>query len=263
MNLKRLLLIIVVLLSVTLAIMLAGHLDWFKAMPVRNEKTFTFRDGFENAGTFLDLYPKDLSRWHGWQLVPEECTNDLTTEVVHSGRQALKCFASVKRNNVTSKADVLREQLHFIKGDHVWSECWFLLKGGASAENVFLWDLESSTKWQSPGRRVFLEKGDVVASDLGKWFTSSVFHQIPERALRFPLDSWVRLRVHLFLSEKSDGVMEVWQDDTKVIDARGPTLPTAKTIYDRLEIGLTANGSTEQSHTLYVDDMSISNRPLW
>jgi hypothetical protein len=73
----------------------------------------------------------------------------------------------------------------------------------------------------------------------------------------------VRLRVHLFLSEKSDGVMEVWQDDTKVIDAHGQTLPTAKTIYDRLEVGLTANGSTEHAHTLYVDDVSISNRPLW
>ena len=123
MKLKRLLLIIVAVLFVTLAILLAGHLDWFKPVPVRNEHAFTFRDGFENVGTFLDLYPKDLSRWHGWQLVPEGSTNELTTEVVHSGRQALKCFASVKRNDVTSKEDVLREQLHFIKGDHVWSEC--------------------------------------------------------------------------------------------------------------------------------------------
>lgn len=263
MKLKRLLLIIVVSVLVTLTGLLGTHLDWLKPMPARNEHAFTFRDGFENAGTFLDLYPKDLSRWHGWQLVPKESTNELTAEVVHSGRQALKCFASVKRNDVTSKADVLRELLHFVKGDHVWSECWFLLKGGVSAENVFLWDLESSTKWQSPGRRVYLEKGDVIASDLGKWFSSSVFRQPTDHALRFPLDRWVRLRVHLFLSEKSDGVMEVWQDDTKVIDAHGQTLPTAKTIYDRLEVGLTANGSTENAHTLYVDDVTISNRPLW
>jgi hypothetical protein len=73
----------------------------------------------------------------------------------------------------------------------------------------------------------------------------------------------VRLRVHLLLSEKADGVMEVWQDETKIIDAYGQTLPTVKTIYDRLEVGLTANGSTEHAHTLYVDDVSISNRPLW
>ncbi|MBL9130862.1 MAG: heparin lyase I family protein [Verrucomicrobiaceae bacterium] len=263
MKLKRLLLIIVAAIVITLAILLAGHLDWFKPAPFRNETAFTFRDGFEDAGTFLDLYPKNLSRWHGWQLVPAQNKNELTSEVVHSGRQALKCFASAKRNDVTSKADVLREQLRFVKGDHVWSECWFLLQGGASAENVFLWDLESSTKWQSPGRRVYLEKGNVIASDLGKWFTSSVFRQAPDHALRFPLDRWVRLRVHLFLSEQSDGVMEVWQDDAKVIDARGQTLPTAKTIYDRLEVGLTANGSTEHAHTLYVDDVTISNRAFW
>lgn len=263
MRLTRLLLIIIAVVVFTLAILLAGHLDWFKPMPVRNDSAFTFRDGFENAGAFLDLYPKNLSRWHGWQLVPDESTNELTIEVVHSGRQALQCFASAKRNDVTSKADVLREQLHFVKGDHVWSECWFLLQGGASAENVFLWDLESCTKWQSPGRRVYLEKGDVIASDLGKWFSSSVFRQAPDHALRFPLDRWVRLRVHLFLSEKSDGLMEVWQDDAKVIDAQGQTLPTAKTIYDRLEVGLTANGSTEHAHTLYVDDVTISNRAFW
>lgn len=100
----------------------------------------------------------------------------------------------MKRNDVTSKADVLREQLHLVNGDHVWSECWFLLKGGASAESVFLWDLESSTKWQSPGRRIYLEKGDVIASDLGKVVLLVVFRQPPDRALRFPLDRWVAIR---------------------------------------------------------------------
>lgn len=53
MRLTRLLLIIVAVVVVTLAILLAGHLDWFKPVPVRNENAFTFRDGFENAGTFL------------------------------------------------------------------------------------------------------------------------------------------------------------------------------------------------------------------
>jgi hypothetical protein len=262
MRLKRLLLIIAALAVVALAVLLAMRLDWFEPSPVRNESTFTFRDDFENAASFLDLFPKDLSRWHGTQQVPRENPIALSSEFAHSGKQSLKCTAAAKRNDVTAKADVLREQLHFIKGDHVWSQCWFLLKGDASAAHVFLWDLEASYKWQSPGRRVFLQEGDRVASDLGKWFSSSVFSQPSDRAVAFPRDRWVRLRVHLFLSEKADGVMEVWQDETKVIDARGQTLPTAKTIYDRLEVGITANGSTEHAHTLYVDDVVISNRPL-
>ena len=263
MKLLRLLLVTVAIVLAIGTALLVWHLDVFAPMPVRSPHAFTFSDGFENARTLMDLYPQDLSRWHGRQIVPQTSKIEVTTQVAHSGQQSLKCFADVKRNDVTSKADVLREQLHFVKGDHVYSQVWFLLQGSASAEHVFLWDLESSTKWQSPGRRVYVEKGDVIASDLGKWFTSPTFRQPPDRALRFPSDRWVRLRVHLFLSEKSDGVMEVWQDDTKIIDARGQTLPTARTVYDRLEAGLTANGSIERPHTLYVDDVAISNRPLW
>lgn len=258
-----LLLILVVPAFIALGGLLAVRLDWFEPHPVRDERVFIFRDDFENAATFLDLYPKDLSRWHGRQLVPEKNTLDISREKARSGSQSIKCFASVKSNDITSKSDVLREQVHFVKGDHVWSEVWFWLKGGASAEHVFLWDLESSGKWQSPGRRVYLQKGDIIASDLGKWFSSNLFRQPYDRAVPFPTERWVRLRVHLFLSENSDGIMEIWQDDTKVIDARGQTLPTAKAVYDRLEVGLTANGSTEHEHTLYVDDVTISNRVFW
>lgn len=67
---------------------------------------------------------------------------------------------------------------------------------------------------------------------------------------------------HLYLTENDDGRMEVWQDGEKVIAARGQTLPTARTVYDRLQVGLTANSNREQSHTCYVDDVTISNRPL-
>ncbi|WP_395737712.1 heparin lyase I family protein [Prosthecobacter sp.] len=263
MKIKRLLLSLAVLAFIALGVLIAVRLDWFAEYPVRDEKPFTFHDDFEGAATFLDLYPKDLSRWHGRQLVPEQNTIDISREQAHSGQQSVKCFASVKRNDVTSKSDVEREQLHFVKGDHVWSEAWFWLKAGAGSEHVFLWDLETTRKWQSPGRRVYLQKGDIIASDLGKWFSSHIFRQPHGRSSPFPTERWVRLRVHLFLSEKSDGIMEIWQDDIKVIDARGQTLPTAKTVYDRLEVGITANGSTAQEHTLYMDDVTISNRAFW
>lgn len=56
--------------------------------------------------------------------------------------------------------------------------------------------------------------------------------------------------------------MEVWQDGVKVLDGRGQTLPTAKTIYSRLQLGITANGNRHSPCTLYLDDVAISNRPL-
>ena len=52
--------------------------------------------------------------------------------------------------------------------------------------------------------------------------------------------------------------MEVWQDGVKVIDAFGKTLPTARTIYNRLQIGLTANGNRTHPQTLFVDDIDRS-----
>ncbi|MBB5033492.1 heparin lyase I family protein [Prosthecobacter vanneervenii] len=263
MRFKRVLITLGGLAFTVFAGLLAVRLDWFEEQPVRGESAFVFRDGFENAATFLELYPKDLSRWHGRQLVPANNSISLTMEKAHSGKQSIQCFATVKRNDITSKSDVEREQLPFTKGDHVWSEAWFWLKRGPSFEHVFLWDLETSHKWQSPGRRVYLQKGGVIASDLGKWFSARTFRQPHDCAISFPTDRWVRLRVHMFLSENFDGIMEIWQDDTKVIDARGQTLPTAKVVYDRLEVGITANGSTEHEHMLYVDDVTISNQRFW
>jgi hypothetical protein len=238
------------------------RLDWWEPQPSRDERPFTFSEDFESVSTFSGLFLKDASRWHGRQLVPEQNAVELTTAAAHSGEKSLKCYAVASRGGVTSKADIERGGLRFTKGDHVWSQCWVLLKREASAENVFVWDLETSRKWQSPGRRLYLQPGDVLASDLGKWPFGKTFRQPWSQRVEFPKGRWVRLRVHLFLSNGADGTMEVWQDDAKVLDAKGQTLPTAKTIYDRLEIGLTGNGSTEQEHTLYVDDVVISNQPL-
>ncbi len=46
------------------------------------------------------------------------------------------------------------------------------------------------------------------------------------------------------------------------IRTRGGTLPTASTVYDRLQVGITANGNTTDAHRVYVDDVVISTVPL-
>lgn len=247
---------------VAIAGIVSVRLDWREPQPVRDVQEFVFADDFENSSTLLDLFPKDMSRWHNRQIVPEQNTVELTSELAHSGRQSLKCCASATQGKTTSKADLQRERLHFIKGDHVWSECWFFLMGTQDAASIFLWDLEASRKYQSPGRRLYLQSGDVLASDLGKWSFAPKFTQPWKHRTPFPRDRWVRVKVHLFLSDNADGLMEVWQDDIKVLDGHGQTLPTSKAVYDRLQIGLTANGNREYAHTLYVDDVLISNRPI-
>lgn len=66
----------------------------------------------------------------------------------------------------------------------------------------------------------------------------------------------------MYLSPGNDGRVEVWQDAAKVLDEHGKTLPTSKTIYNQLEVGLTCNGNRKHAQTLYVDDVLLSNRPI-
>ena len=243
----------------------AGWQFWIARPFPAAAPAFVFRDGFEHAVKMEDLFPRDFSRWHGWQREAGTgaTANEvaLTTERVHSGAQALKCVAAPYDGHTASKADIERGRLRFVKGDDVWFRGSYWLKGGTDASLVFLWDLES-TEWRnSPGRRLYLQNGETLASDLGKWWSGKTF-RAARGAPKFPKERWVELRVHLFLSENNDGRMEVWQDGTKVIDAIGKTLPTARTIYNRLQVGLTANGNRTHPQTLFVDDIVLSNRPL-
>ncbi len=247
-------------------ITLGGCLLWDLRPYPAPAASFAFRDGFETATKLEDLFPRDSSRWHGVQRErgPGATTNEitLTSEQTHSGANALKCVAYPYDGGTASKADIERGRLHFVRGDDVWFRGWFWLAGRTDASLVFIWDLETTALHNSPGRRLYLQNGEWLASDLGKWWTGKTFRQARGHEVRFPKDRWVELRVHLLLSEGGDGRMEVWQDGTKVLDGTGQTLPTARTVYNRLQVGVTANGNRTYPQTLFVDDVAISNRPL-
>lgn len=256
------------MLAVALAVLgaalfiLGRQFDLWAALPEADPKLFRFADGFEDAESLDDLFPRDGRRWHGFQKEPERNTVVPSSEQARSGTKSLKCAAVPQQGNAASKADIVLTGLRFVKADHVWFTGWFRLAGETDATCVFLWDLEASKKRHSPGRRLYLQSGECLASDLGKWWTGETFRQPKGGAVSFPKNRWTRLRIHLFLSERSEGKMEVWQDGTKVLDANGQTLPTASTVYGRLQIGLTVNGNLRHAQILYVDDVLLSNRPL-
>ena len=229
-------------------------------------KPFVFRDDFESGAKTEDLFPKDASRWSGTQRDGATATGlnlvALTTERTHSGRQALKCVAAPSEGNNVSKADIERTGLKFTKGDHVWFSGYFWLPSDTDASLTFMWDLETTKLRNSPGRRLFLQDGEFFASDLGKWWTGKKFRQPLGAQVKFPKDKWVQVKIHLVLSEGNDGRMQVWQDGQKVLDGTGKTLPRASTIYDRMQVGVTANGRPDRAQTLYVDDVVLSNRPI-
>lgn len=240
-----------------------------------------FTDGFEGGNRLRDVFPADLSRWHGITLQPNntdrkglfEGTTDpatlagknyVTLSPVHplSGRLALKTHARPYDGNEASKADVSRTQLSFRKNDIVVSTVWYYIESGADLTDLFIWDLEAESAEPryagQPGRRLYFQSGEVLASDLGKWLPAPAkFRQKPGSERSFPRDRWVRIDVRLRLSEASDGTMDVWQDGVLVISGKGQTLPEAGSVYTSLEVGITANGNVRHAHTVYVDDVDL------
>ncbi len=219
-----------------------------------------FSDDFENAAKFSDLFHKDLSRWHGTQKDPPENSIELTQEKVHSGKNAVKFFAKARTGSGASKADIERGTFQFKKGDDVWFSGWYFIAGTKEARDIFLWDLEDGTAYQNPGRRVYVQEGECLASDLGKTLFGPTFRQDRGKEKLVPREKWFQVKVHLFLSEGRDGWMEVWQDGVKIIDGKGQTLPSARSVYDRLQVGLTANGNANNDHTVYLDDIAIGKQ---
>jgi hypothetical protein len=244
-------------------------------------QTPIFEDGFEDAETFMDLFPPDGSRWTNFGITADGNTLDLSQEVAHTGTQSLRCHAEPYDGVTASKAYISNGFLRFVEGDEAWFELWVFVEGSTRTPDLFLWDLESTgtctdadacpeegdgTICPSPGRRLYLQdsNGTPLRSDLGKWCLGEDFVQQPGQEVPFPTDRWVRLRVFIGLSSRSEGVMQVWQDDHLVLTNRGYTLPRHDSTYDRLQVGITANGSTMNSATIFLDDVAIWDAaPAW
>ncbi len=224
-----------------------------------------FADGFEQAAAFEALFPADASRWHNRNRVPQSNPMRLETALVHSGTQALFLSAPAYDGEDTPKASLMREFPPLGEGRQVWTEMYLYLPADSPAEDLFLWDMEDPATCllgvvcHAPGRRLYLSAG-ALASDLGKWWRGRDFRQLDGAAIPFPRERWVRLRVYLSLSAGGGGRMMVWQDEALVLDARGRTLPASDSAYSRLEVGITANGSTQPAR-LYLDDVRLWDAP--
>ncbi|MFA6544312.1 MAG: heparin lyase I family protein [Limisphaerales bacterium] len=182
-------------------------------------------------------------------------------EVVHGGRTALKCVSVPPgRGMVTAKSSLSTELLHFVKGDDVWTSIWCHVPKD-SGMPATVQDLETTWMNEHPGIRIFITDEKYAAVQL-KSANHPYYRQPKGREVRFPSGQWVHLRMHLKLSEKDDGVIELWQDGQKIIDTRGQTLVLAHAIYNSFEIGISAYNGQDKPSTLYVDDVSISGQPI-
>lgn len=237
-----------------------------------------FEDGFEEAEDVRALLDHNSGRWTRVQISHDENVLFMHEDPTRSGRAALG-FHAVPSDDVVSKALIERGGFRLYAGQSAMVDAWFLIPGGQSLDNVFLMDLECRDCWPafsgrnnpSPGIRLTLkgDDGEVAVERAKIGHPKGTWRQPRHDPVLFPRDRWVRLTWILYLSPDDEGGTEVLIDGRPVLRARGATLPDISRFrekgvrlveplyYERLQIGITANGA-ENSVAMLVDDVTVS-----
>jgi hypothetical protein len=231
--------------------------------------------GFEEASTFLDFVKsEDPIVFSSFTLqspsaptveeyvelrkciLQQNCTfldnrMDISSDIVHSGNQSMRFFTVAPSEEIVSKTCVDTLLLHFVEGDDLWFSAWYYVESGAPTTIA---DFETSAMKWGPGPRILLGSDQPQVRVELKHANKPVYRQDRDSAVPFPSQQWVHIALHLRLSAGNDGLIEVWQDCEKIIEAEGRNLPKHSAILDRMQVGITA---TNQETVLFVDDVLL------
>ena len=105
----------------------------------------------------------------------------------------------------------------------------------------------------APGIRLFVQREKFATLEL-KFADKPMYSQLE---VPLPRQKWFNLKGHLYLSNKDDGIIEMWQDGVKILSTTGKTLPTHNSFYNSLEIGITAS---PRETTMLLDDVIVSTK---
>jgi hypothetical protein len=176
---------------------------------------------------------------------------DISSKIARSG-QSLYCYSVPQsRSMQTAKASIETGLIHFVKGDTIYFSGWYYLERGMP---LGILDFESSYISESPGLRLLFDPSGRPRVEL-KWGLKPTFQAQEGQRLR--AGRWTNVRAEIRLSDESNGRVQVWLDNDKVIDGTGQTLPLAGMVLDRLEVGVTAN-TAGQTTGLYIDELRVS-----
>ncbi len=253
--------------------------QWYRRLdsgePILLSKEFS--DDFETGSTVSDLIPHDGSRYTSFVLlsplaptVPDynalrDCLLagtcdfldnriDFDPTVAHTGSQSLRFYAvPPSPESQTSKSLVERGLFFFRKGDSVMFSGWYKAE---SALPFTLLDFETSGIIYRPGLRITI-RGGALGAEL-KWLDKPQYLQKPGSEVLFPVGKWVHVRVLVQFSEDEFGKVIIWQDGVQILSQRGRTLPTADSVIDFIQVGITA---TPRETVLHVDDVRVSGFP--
>ena len=159
-------------------------------------------------------------------------------------------FTSVAptENMVTSKSSITSSLNFYEKDSDVWFQADYLIESGMPFSIV---DFENAYFYEHPGPRVVLRNNKLEIEN--KFGAKLNFENNSE--VDVPLNDWFTVKVHFKYSNKSDGVVELWQDGVQIISATGINLPTSNSIQNIVEVGISASSA---GCVLLLDNMRIS-----
>ena len=245
-------------------------------------ENFIFEDGFETQNNSVnELFPSNGSRWTSIQQSdPTSTTNEFSISDINvsEGQNSLRLLA-FQSDNSLSKMDIEKSGFSAFVDDKVTIKADFFIGNTENIENLLLIDLECCSCWdtssgvenQCPGVRLIMSGGnDFLSIERGKIGEST----IEQTSFQFPRNQWVTVQWELTLSDNENGMNKLSINETEVINSAGTNMPNAQTFqdifaqegidftlqeptfYERVQIGATANPTTEDIE-LFVDDFSM------
>lgn len=258
----------------------------------------TFVEGFEDAKSVPDLFKTDWSGWHELLLQnnnfsirrpvryclinPSDCFTsqslgnyvELAQNIRRRGKNSLKFYAAPfgKKWFGDSRMAIRRQLFDFSKEDNIYFSGWFYFEGPETQKfseqdnlnhNLFLSFRsrnESLRTFGEPGPGLFFSFRNNPGLRFDNWLPAmDEVHQDLLNRIQMPLNEWVEVKVHLKLSDvKTEGMVEIWVNDKKIIAQRAQTLPRANMTYSILEIGVGSNLNQTHEQTMYIDNIEVS-----
>lgn len=244
--------------------------------PTRND----FTEDFETISTFTDLFiwsVTDTTRyWMSFTLqspaAPEVSDYVALRKCILNGtcsfldnriepaddpmnpRNHVLRFTSVapSADMTTAKCSIESTVSFFSKNSDVWFQADCYIESGMPFSLV---DFENAYFYERPGPRVVI-RGNALAIE-NKFGAKQNYAQTSGIAV--PLKQWFTVKVHFRYSDREDGIIELWQNGSLLISTTGINLPTANSIQNVLEVGVTA---TQAGCVLLLDNVRISETPF-
>ncbi|MDX1350630.1 MAG: heparin lyase I family protein [Putridiphycobacter sp.] len=224
-----------------------------------------YADDFSSYDNINELIENENENWSFFQKTYASNVLSIDTNIYHSAGKSFKSYAMPTAEAFgASKASINKQFMAFWANETVLIEAWYYIEDTASANWLFLFDLEEKTNiGAGPGMRLAMVNNQLRVEH--KYPNPDIL-QLEGSEINVPRNQWVNIKMAVKLSQEKSGNVKVWQDDKLILHQdKWQTLPKdilyvlqgTKGMYSQIEFGVTAN-SSENAMTVYVDDIAIS-----